>query len=95
MKKRSIIKLENFLLISTKTLGASIGAFIASWVVIPVRATRDARAISQKTSRSFMDCFSCAYDENVYRIAQVPMDAYISAKIRAEQRLKEFDAKSK
>jgi len=95
MKNRSIIKLENFLLISTKTLGASALAFLASWFVVPVRAVRDARGVSRELSRSFFDVFPDIYNENVYHITQIPLDAYTSAKIRAEQRLQEFDAKSK
>lgn len=95
MKKRSTIRLENFLLISGKTLGATIWAFLASWVVVPVRSVRDARIVSRKLARPFAECFADIYDENVCRHAQVPMNAYIAAKLRAEQRLKEFDSKSK
>lgn len=89
------IKIENFLLISGKTLGVSVLAFLSSWIIVPMRSICDARKVSHNSSRSFFECFPDAYDSNVYRIAQMPMDAYISAKANAEQRLKEFNKKQK
>ena len=95
MKKRSLIKLENFLMISGKTTGAMILAFLGCWVVIPVRSIRDARGVSKELNRKFVDCFSSVYDENVLRFSQIPSRAYEDAKRKAKIRLQEYDAKTK
>ena len=73
----------------------SVLAILSSWIIVPMRSIYDARKVSHNSSRSFFECFPDAYDSNVYRIAQMPMDAYISAKANAEQRLKEFNKKQK
>ena len=89
------IKIENFLLISGKTLGVSVLVFLSSWIIVPIRSICDARKVSHNSSRSFLECLPDTYNSNVYRIAQMPFDAYISAKANAEQRLKEFNQKQK
>ena len=91
MKKRSVIKLENFLLISTKMLGISAWSIVASWFVIPVRTVRDARDVAKKSNRKFNQCVDEAYNDNVLRFAQIPFSVYESAKLQANKRLKDFD----
>ena len=95
MKKRSVIKLENFLLVSTKTTGAAAFALLTFWFVIPIRSVRDAYGASKNLSRSFYDAFPDVYNSNVYRFAMIPFSVYEKAKSRAEQRLHDFDAKTK
>ena len=91
MKKRSIIKVENFLLTSGATAGAAFWAFLSSWVVVPVRSVRDARSAAKKLDCKFDDVFPDAYASNVYRLAQKPFAAYYNAKQRGQERLEKLD----
>ena len=94
MKSRSVIKFENFLLICGATAGASLGALAYSWIVLPMRSVYDAHS-DAKDFEEFIENVPNAYNKNVINLSQTPMIAYNMAKLRATQRLQEFDKKTK
>ena len=94
MKKRSIIRLENFLLICGTTAGATLGALVYSWVVLPLSSIHDAYDKSKESGNVFEN-FPDAYNKNVVSLSQTPFVAYNMAKLRAAKRLQDFDTKKK
>ena len=94
MKTRSVVRFENFLLICGATAGATLGALVYSWVVLPLSSIRDAYDKS-KESGSVFENFPDAYNKNIVDLSQTPFVAFNKAKLRAAQRLQDFDAKKK
>ena len=94
MKKRSTVKFENFLLISTATTGASIGSLVYSWVILPARSVIDTCNESNGLSEVIGN-FPEVYNKNVIKLSMTPFIAYAIARGIADQRLHEFDKKHK
>ena len=94
MKRRSVIKIENFLLTNAATLGVFALSFICSWA-IPVHSFVDARKATKENPRRFGAVYSNSYNARVSELAEKPLRTYVKCRERGKQRLKEFDKKQR
>ena len=94
MKKRSVIKIENFLLTNAATLGVFAWAFISCWA-IPVRSLIDAHKVAKENPRRFGAAYSNSYNERVTELAEKPIRTYAKYYELGKQRLKKFDRKQR
>ena len=94
MKRRSVIKIENFLLTNAATLGVFALSFICSWA-IPVHSFVDAHKATKDNPRRFGAVYSNSYNARVSELAEKPLRTYVKCRERGKQRLKEFDRKQR
>ena len=94
MKRRSVIKIENFLLTNAATLGVFAWAFISCWA-IPVHSFIDARKVAKKNPRRFGVAYSESYNERVTELAERPIKTYVKYHDLGKQRLKKIVEKQK
>ena len=94
MKKRSVIKIENFLLTNAATLGVFALSFICSWA-IPVHSFVDAHKAAKENPRRFGAVYANSYNTRVTELAEKPIKTYEKYYELGKQRLKEFDKKQR
>ena len=94
MKRRSVIKIENFLLTNAATLGVFALSFICSWA-IPVRSLIRAHKATKDNPRRFGVTYANTYNEQVSELAEKPLKTYVKYHEQGKQRLKEFDKKQR
>ena len=89
MKRRSVIKIENFLITNTATLGVFAWSFIRCWA-IPVRSLVDARRAARGNPRRFGVAYSTSYNDRVTELAEKPIKTYAKYYALGKQRLKKL-----
>ena len=94
MKKRSIVKLENFLFVSSATIGVSVLVFVCGFAA-PVVSAIKTRRIIKNTTEGFCETFPYVYCDDIQTLTSVPFSAYQAFKRCGAQRLKKFDSKQK
>ncbi len=88
MKKRPVVKLENFLLISGVTAAASVGSLMYSWFVLPTRTVIDT-CNDSKDLCDVLEKIPDVYTQNITKLSMTPFIAYAIARGIADRRLKE------
>ena len=92
MKKRSVIKIENFLLTNTATLGVFALSFICCWAV-PVQSFIDARKAAKNNPARFGVAYAQSYDMHINELAEKPIQTYEKYREQGKLRLKKFETK--